>query len=486
MKPVLDLFPDVELESICSAVRRVLAKKGLRFVIPEVLDVFRSSGFEIKDDVVYINSDQLDQALKTVPEKFTRRGGNSSSDVMIGDGPPKFAVGSVAIWIIETAPEVKRRAATLNDMKQMTALSEALDSFEIGNAVVQPREVPVEVMHVLWNRNNSVRMNKPACCWYGTSMETAKEGLEVLKLAAGGIDELRDLKRWAITICPDSALQWGHSSIGAMIMAEADVPVEVLPMPFLGSTHPVTLAGALVQSAAEVLGIVVLTQLVRPGCPINYSASYGGIMDMSTGSHSFGAPESALFAAASTAVGKAFGLTTNMMHGTTDSKLPDAQAAMERTFALMMPALAGADCITMAGSLLDFALSASYEQLVIDDEIVEYVKRIAKGSVIDKATLAEEEIMDLPFGGHFIESSHTLEHFRSELYFPKLVDRRQWEAWYEDGAQAMVTRARKKAEEIIADSEPVQGLPPDRQQAVDEFVAEICVKHEVDPEPLLY
>jgi len=486
MKPVLDLFTDVELESICNAIRRVLAKKGVRFVIPEVLDVFRRSGFQNKDDVVYINSDQLDHALKTVPKQFLRRGGNPSNDVMIGDGPPKFAVGSLPIWIIETTPEIKRRPATLNDMRRMTALSEALDSFEIGNAVVQPQEVPVEVMHVLWNRNSSVRMNKPACCWYGTSLEAAKESLEVLRLAAGGIDELRELKRWAITICPDSALQWGYSSIGAMVMAEADVPVEVVPMPFLGSTHPVTLAGALVQSAAEVLAIVVLTQLVRPGCPINYSASYGGVMDMSTGSHSLGAPESALFAAASTAVGKAFGLTTNMMHGTTDSKLPDAQAAMERVLALVMPALAEADCITMAGSLLDFALSASYEQLVIDDEIVGYVKRIAEGSVIDKGTLAEEEIMDLPFGGHFMESSHTLEHFRSELYFPRLVDRRQWEAWYADGAQDMVARARKKAEEIIANSEPVQGLPPDRQHAVDEFVTQVCVKHQVDPEPLLY
>ena len=486
MKPVLSLFVDAELEAICDAARRVLAKKGLRFVIPEVLDVFRDSDFEIRDNVVYISSDQLDHALKTVPDKFVRRGGTSSNDVMIGDGPPKFGVGSLPIWIIETAPEIKRRAATLNDLKQMTALSEALDSFEIGNAVVQPQDVPVSVMHVLWNRNNSVRMNKPACCWYGTSMETAKEGLEVLRLAAGGMDELRDLKRWAITICPDSALQWGYSSIGAMVMAEADVPVEVLPMPFLGSTHPVTLAGALVQSTAEVLAIVVLTQLVRPGCPVNYSASYGGVMDMSTGSHSFGAPESALFAAASTAVAKAFGLTTNMMHGTADSKLPDAQAAMERTLALVMPTLAQADCITMAGSLLDFALSASYEQLVIDDEIVGYVKRIAEGAVIDKATLAEEEIMNLPFGGHFIESGHTLEHFRSELYFPRLADRRQWDPWYEDGAQDMAARARKKAEEIIADSEPVQGLPPERQQAVDEFVAEVCVKHQVDPEPLLY
>ena len=63
MKPILNLLSDSELESICNAARRILARKGLRFVIPGVLGVFRRSGFDVKDDVVYIHPDQLDQAL---------------------------------------------------------------------------------------------------------------------------------------------------------------------------------------------------------------------------------------------------------------------------------------------------------------------------------------------------------------------------------------------------------------------------------------
>ena len=54
MKPILKLFTDAELELTRNTVRNVLAKKGLRFVNPEVLDVFRKNGFEIKDDVVFI------------------------------------------------------------------------------------------------------------------------------------------------------------------------------------------------------------------------------------------------------------------------------------------------------------------------------------------------------------------------------------------------------------------------------------------------
>jgi trimethylamine--corrinoid protein Co-methyltransferase len=329
-------------------------------------------------------------------------------------------------------------------------------------------------------------MTKPVCCWYGTSRETSEEGLEVLRLAAGGLEQLRAQKRWAITVCPDSALQWGKSAIGVVVMAPADVPVEVIPVPFQGSTHPVTMAGALVQSAAEVLGVVVLTQLVRPGCPVLYAASYGGIMDMAMGTHVFGTPESALFGAASTAVGRAFGLPTDMMQGISDSKLPDAQAAMEKAMVLLMPALAGADCITQAGALLDFALSASYEQLVIDSEIVHYVQKIVRGVLVDEATLAQQEIMNLPFGGHFIDSPHTLQHFKKELYFTKLMDRHPWQIWEAGGARDLAERAHLRAEELLAQAKPVQGIPRERQEAVDTFVAEICRKHGVDPEPLLF
>ena len=55
MRAALNLFSDGEVEAICDAARRVLSAKGLRFVIPEVLGVFKKHGFSITDgDVVHI------------------------------------------------------------------------------------------------------------------------------------------------------------------------------------------------------------------------------------------------------------------------------------------------------------------------------------------------------------------------------------------------------------------------------------------------
>ena len=209
-------------------------------------------------------------------------------------------------------------------------------------------------------------------------------------------------------------------------------------------------------------------------------------MDMSMGSHSLGAPESALLASASAVIGKSFGLPTNIMQGTSDSKLPDQQAAFEKTINYLLPALAGADCITQAGALIDFALSASYEQLLIEDEIIKWVNRIRAGCRVDRETLAEEEIMSLPFGGNYIESAHTLRNFRKELYFTKLADRRSWDQWYSDGAKDIVQRAGEKVRVILKNAKPVYGIPEVNRRSVDSFAEEVLRRHKVSPEPLLY
>ena len=151
-----------------------------------------------------------------------------------------------------------------------------------------------------------------------------------------------------------------------------------------------------------------------------------------------------------------------------------------------MCALAGADCVTMAGALLDFALSASAELLMIEEEIIGNVQRIVARECVDKESLALEQIMALPFGGHYLESPHTLAHFRQALYLPRLADRRSWEVWETDGAADAAQRARARAQGILQGARPSLGVTPERARAVDAFAAELCRRCGVDPESVLY
>lgn len=146
-------------------------------------------------------------------------------------------------------------------------------------------------MGAIRNRNACLNTVKPSCCWYALDKQTALDTINILSAAVGGIEELKKMKTWAVSITFDSALTWGGSIWGLIEMAKVEIPIEVLPMPFCGSIHPVTIAGTLAQVNAEALSAIVLSQIINPGCPIIYAASYGGIMDMATGNHAFGTPE---------------------------------------------------------------------------------------------------------------------------------------------------------------------------------------------------
>ncbi len=145
----------------------------------------------------------------------------------------------------------------------------------------------------------------------------------------------------------------------------------------MGSMHPVTMAGALVQMNAEVLSGLVLNQLVNPGAPVIYMV-WSGIMDMSVASNVFGCPEQALIGVAAAQLARYYKTPSNIIVGQTDSKMPDQQTGYEKMMSMFLVALAGADEIALVSGLIDFAKTASYEQVVIDNEMAGYIHGILK------------------------------------------------------------------------------------------------------------
>ena len=82
-------------------------------------------------------------------------------------------------------------------------------------------------------------------------------------------------------------------------------------MGLCGATTPATIAGTLVCTNAEILGGIVLAQLVNPGSPILYGSSTT-IMDMKTAQSPVGAPEHAMCSAAVGQLGHYYGIPTNV------------------------------------------------------------------------------------------------------------------------------------------------------------------------------
>jgi len=169
------------------------------------------------------------------------------------------------------------------------------------------------------------------------------------------------------------------------------------------------------------------------------------------------------------------------MMGTTDSKAPDAQASYEKMMTFILPALAGTDCMSLTGGMLDFALSANYEQMVIDNEIAGQVLRLRKGFEINEDTLATDVIKEVGHDGTYLPTEHTLRHFKNEFWFPELTDRTPYTTWSLKGKKDILKRAKEKVEEILK-THKVKGIDNSKKEEVDRIVKEIFKREKVNYE----
>jgi len=275
--------------------------------------------------------------------------------------------------------------------------------------------------------------------------------LEMAAVATGGEDALQE--RPIITALAESTspLQLVSSQLAVLkAFASRGLPLMLHAHPMAGFTSPVTLAGELVITHAEILALVTIAQLIRPGAPAVYGMS-SSAPDMRSGNNLSGAVEIGLMGAAVAQLSRRCGLPSVMSSGV-DAHAPGVQATMERLMTLLPPALAGIDLVNL--TTLDTKMSFSLEQLVIDDTILSVIERYLRGITVDDEALALDLIHEIGPGGAFMTTAHTLRHFRDELLIPDLIGRETRESWQAAGAPDMRTRAREKARRILAEHHP--------------------------------
>jgi len=205
----------------------------------------------------------------------------------------------------------------------------------------------------------------------------------------------------------------------------------------------VTLAGAIVQHAAECLAGITIHQLVRPGAPVVWGGA-PAIFDMSTGNTPMGAVETAMLDMGCAQVGKSLRLPTHGYLVASDARRIDAQAGMESYGSALLGALAGINMISGAG-MLDFLACHSIEKLVIDAEGIAGAQRLIGGIEPQTDTLALGMFAETGLHGEFLKLKETRALFRKEQHFPSAVIDRGAEAHASD----ILDRAHRRAEELV-------------------------------------
>ena len=458
MVPRYGILSDSEIGQIHDATVGVLARIGIKVHHEEVLERLAEAGAAVDRGrgVARIPEALLMDSLGRAGKRYVlygRDGGRTArfgyGDIVTISSPGQYSWVDWRTW--------QRRPPTMVEFAQAVKLGEALDNISIVGAMTQPVDVPEPIRDIVLTAELVKRSRKPTRAWIKNGA-TARYILEIYRTVAGGSDALRERPLIEAFVEPISPLQMPRTGMEILLeFTQAGVPVSFGPMVQAAATGPATLAGTLVQENAEVLAALVITQVLRPGTPV----MYGGIphiMDPRTALISFGSPEQALMGVAMAQVAHSYGLPVYINTGLGDSKNVDVQAGLDRGMNLLMGALAGGDLLGHMG-ISGADQGASLLQLVVDNEMVSFVKRILRGIRVEADSLATDVIENVGWGGNYLAHEHTVANFRKEFWLPgPLWDRDSWDNWQRAGATTMAERARERLESVLAapDPEPME------------------------------
>ena len=457
-----------QIQRIDRASMDILSRVGVQIPHDGMLGMFADAGARVDRAAgrVWIGEDLVRRCLASAGKQFTLYGRDLSKQAPFGVGRRNYnTIAGEASWV--DVPGAPRRFATMEDVSAACRLADALDGITIVGSMSDPHELPVEHRCVAVLANMIRHTTKPVTFWLHDRAST-KFLLEMTVALRGSEQEAQRYPLWYPFLEPISPLRFPFNGVDILFeTSKLNLPVPIGPMAQMGLSAPGTVAGTLAVQSAEILAGVCITQLIRPGMPV----CYGGIchaFDMRTTQMVFSGPEQAIFGVAMTQMGKHYKLPVYVNVGLTDSKRPDAQAGLEIGLTLMLAAAAGADIFGHMG-ICGVDQGSSLDMLVLQNEAISYVESVMRDIDFSDDAFGLNVMEEVGPGGTFIDQMHTVNHFRRELRFPRLLDRRFYQAWLDGGAEDTERRCVETRQRLLSSHE-VEPLCPELDREITRIV----------------
>lgn len=465
-----ELLTQAQVEQVHETSLQILTQIGMDFGYPPALEVLKNGGAKVDGERVFFSSRLIEEQIKKAPSEFTLYARNPEHNVVFGGNNLAFAPGYGAPFVTDL--ERGRRKGTLKDYENFVKLTGASTGQDVcSGMVIEPNDVPHEIRHAQMIYTTLKYSDK---CFMGSAMgeKGAGDSLRMASILFGSQAQLAEKPRMISILGSLTPLKYDDRMLGAIMgYARAGQPLVITSLAIAGETGPATLAGNLALQNAEVLAGIVLSQLVREGTPVVFGGASSNA-EMRNGALSIGSPEMALNAASTAQMARFYNLPARCGGAVCDAKVPDAQAAYESMMSLLMAQVSGVNFVLHAAGILESYNCMSYEKFVMDDEICGMVKRIRKGYQVNADALGLGAIKEAGPGGHFLDKDHTLKHFRTEFYQPRLFDRDNFDSWHAKGSPQSMEKANKKYKEILAGYVAPE-LPADVDKALQKFIKKI-------------
>ncbi len=357
----------------------------------------------------------------------------------------------------------KIRETNSEDLLKFIKLGDALDT--VGSSPVVPLDLPIHtqmlMMYKVAYENSRFRCNDIYEHMDKPTLECANYVYEMAKAAE---------KRYAYGIWMISPRSFDKNGLEvAYRLLDKGVPMWVATMPVAGVAAPITMIGTILQSMFEIFFGLTLINLINTKGN-NYispnDAFEGDAFDMKYSTFVYGSVEYIHHTLYQIPLCKHYNIPVMCKTLLTSSKAPDAHAAAEIGTHTLIAALAGARAFR-CGGLLSTGELYSGEQLVIEMEMIEYIKNVLKKQEFSEDRLMVDEIAAVKAGGSFIGRKSTIENFRKEYWQPGLFTHSNLGQWKEMGEKSLYKYANERTKKLI--SEHKYQIDEDKKRELDKI-----------------
>jgi len=456
-----------EMDQIHAASMRILERSGAIVRSEEALKLLKAAGAKVIENEmrVFFPEKLVKDAIKAAPKEFVLGARNPRHDLRIpAKGFPYVSTDGFPA-AIRDSDTGEKRPSVRRDLEKWALLADALPTVDFLWPSASPTDLPPHVQFVGGLRT-SYEMTEKHVQYQAVTREGAKFEIEMAQAVAGGERENRKRPFFSAVACIIAPLQYDEGTTDAVIeFARAGIPVVAMSMVTPGLTGPVTLAGTVALANAEVLASLVISQQAQKGAPVFYCFVCAPL-DMKSGGFATGAPEYGILEVAGTEMAKYYNLPSMMSGMGGSAKAPGAQIGFEKGISSTIVALAGADLFTGIGGLNDAAF-VSMEELLIDAQIWEDIKKNWNGMEVNESEIALDLIEKVGPKGNYLNQQHTLLNFR-RLHVSKYSDRSSYSAWESGGKKDILDTVHAEVKKLLASHKPAP-LPKEVKEKLEEI-----------------
>jgi len=443
---LIRLLNDKEMKAIHGTSVRILEEIGCWIDSLEALDYLAGYGCIVDKNKMRVRFPEkvVEKAINVLKMKSLKQENHLYHDF-------GTKVAGFTRWVEDIEGRIK--LATFKECKEAICLGDALRNITDIGIPLSPQEIPPKLRPIKMAATLVQYTQK-----FGTIEAWSKKDVDFLKEIALVVRENEiELKNHPVFYgFSESRTPLCIDSVMAEVFIEyvyLNFPVTFISMPCSGSTAPVTSAGTLAVSIAEILAGLILGYAINEEARVEIKIA-PGVMDMRSMLFASSGPDKIdLSAATIQMISSFYGLPCYCHAGKTTANFSGVQAGYEKALSILLPILMGAQGVGPVGQFENSQVF-SYTQLVIDDEIITYIKRMLKGFEVSDDNTAFEVIKEVGIGGNFLTHNHTLANFKKELWTSDLTERMSKELWTKEVHKGIEEKARDKAKKILQNKPP--------------------------------